>query len=408
MKLYIFILILYSSVNFSQNYWEPKGLNEKSIGFISGDSSGKLFASQKYGDSIFISTDNGKFWQFLSEIENNNTLVSISSILIVDTNNFIASTYIDGNGIYKSTDQGNSWTPKNNNLDTYNFTKVVNHNDTLYASSDIGLFRSLDNGENWLKLNQDSIIIDDFVIMPNSIIVSVEWNDAYKSIDNGVNWSKLNIVNSHPYYKNVCYSKNGILYIGTNGQGVFKSTDYGESWVLNIPVNYLAVDVIAFNSSDYLLVGGEISGCYFTLDGGSTWMETNLGLPNTFINTIYFDENDFAYIGLSNNGIYKSVIPITSIEEDLYQFPTSYYLFQNHPNPFNPSTVIKCVLKDAGLVKLKVYDILGSEVATLVNETKEAGNFAVEFNSTNLPSGVYIYTLQVNNFTSSKKMVLMK
>jgi len=85
-----------------------------------------------------------------------------------------------------------------------------------------------------------------------------------------------------------------------------------------------------------------------------------------------------------------------------------YNLDFNYPNPFNPTTVINFAVKDAGFVILKVYDILGSEVATLVNETKEAGNFAVEFNAANLPSGVYIYTLQVNGFTSSKKMLLMK
>ncbi len=96
------------------------------------------------------------------------------------------------------------------------------------------------------------------------------------------------------------------------------------------------------------------------------------------------------------------VNPVTS------EIPTEYDLTTNYPNPFNPSTVINFAVKAAGLVNLKVYDILGSEVATLVNETKEAGNFAVEFNAANLPSGVYIYTLQVNDFTSSKKMLLMK
>lgn len=83
-------------------------------------------------------------------------------------------------------------------------------------------------------------------------------------------------------------------------------------------------------------------------------------------------------------------------------------LKSNYPNPFNPSTVINYSVKEAGLVKLKVYDILGSEVAELVNETKEEGYHSVEFNASNLPSGVYIYALQVNGFTSSKKMLLMK
>ena len=88
--------------------------------------------------------------------------------------------------------------------------------------------------------------------------------------------------------------------------------------------------------------------------------------------------------------------------------PSEYSLSTNYPNPFNPSTVINYAVKDAGLVSINVYDILGAEIKTFVNETKEAGEYEVEFNASNLPSGVYIYTMQVNGFISSKKMLLMK
>lgn len=90
------------------------------------------------------------------------------------------------------------------------------------------------------------------------------------------------------------------------------------------------------------------------------------------------------------------------------EFPKEYFIDQNYPNPFNPLTKITYSIKEAGLVKLRVYDILGSEVAMLVNEIKEAGDHSVEFIASNLPSGVYVYTLQVNGFTDSKKMLLMK
>jgi Secretion system C-terminal sorting domain len=84
-------------------------------------------------------------------------------------------------------------------------------------------------------------------------------------------------------------------------------------------------------------------------------------------------------------------------------------LHPNHPNPFNPSTVvINYSVKEAGLVKLRVYDILGSEIAELVYETQESGNHSVEFNASDIPSGVYIYTLQVNGYSDSKKMLLLK
>jgi hypothetical protein len=88
--------------------------------------------------------------------------------------------------------------------------------------------------------------------------------------------------------------------------------------------------------------------------------------------------------------------------------PTVYSLEQNFPNPFNPATTIKYQLPKAGFVTLKIYDILGKEVATLVNENKVAGRFSVEFNASKLPSGVYIYELKSPDFTSCKKMMLTK
>lgn len=97
----------------------------------------------------------------------------------------------------------------------------------------------------------------------------------------------------------------------------------------------------------------------------------------------------------------KIILPQTQVVEN-------YNLSQNYPNPFNPSTVINYAIKEAGLVKIKVYDILGNEVAVLVNETKEAGYHSVKFNASKLPSGVYVYTLQAGSFSEVKKMILVK
>jgi len=88
--------------------------------------------------------------------------------------------------------------------------------------------------------------------------------------------------------------------------------------------------------------------------------------------------------------------------------PTVYYLEQNYPNPFNPITTINYSIKLAGLATMKVYDLLGTEVATLVNEIKEAGSYSVTFNATNLPSGIYFYTLTSGNYSSTKKLLLLK
>ena len=97
--------------------------------------------------------------------------------------------------------------------------------------------------------------------------------------------------------------------------------------------------------------------------------------------------------------------------------PSVYLLSQNYPNPFNPITKIKYEIpgqsalggrNDNPFVTLKVYDILGREVATLVNEEKPAGTYEVEFDGTSLPSGVYFYQLKAGNYSETKKMVLLK
>jgi hypothetical protein len=85
-----------------------------------------------------------------------------------------------------------------------------------------------------------------------------------------------------------------------------------------------------------------------------------------------------------------------------------YKLFSNYPNPFNPSTTISYSIKEDGIVTLKVYDILGKEIATLVNENKPAGNYEAEFNASSLPSGMYIYKIQSGSFIDVKKMLLTK
>jgi len=86
----------------------------------------------------------------------------------------------------------------------------------------------------------------------------------------------------------------------------------------------------------------------------------------------------------------------------------SYKLNQNYPNPFNPATIISYQLQKDGLVSIKVYDILGKEIAELINEKQTAGNYQIEFNASNLPSGTYFYKIATGNFTEVKKMILLR
>ena len=88
--------------------------------------------------------------------------------------------------------------------------------------------------------------------------------------------------------------------------------------------------------------------------------------------------------------------------------PTEFLLSQNYPNPFNPSTVISYQIPQQGFVTLKIFDILGREVATLVSEEKPAGSYDVDFAANGLASGVYIYRMKVNEFIQSRKMLLLR
>jgi len=98
---------------------------------------------------------------------------------------------------------------------------------------------------------------------------------------------------------------------------------------------------------------------------------------------------------------YKMLSPVTNNDN----FENK---IQNYPNPFNPSTKIIYSIKQDGLVTLKVYDILGKEIRTLVNEFVPAGNYEVEFNASQFPSGIYFYTINSGAFTQTRKMLLMK
>jgi len=98
---------------------------------------------------------------------------------------------------------------------------------------------------------------------------------------------------------------------------------------------------------------------------------------------------------------------VVDVEDDVSS-PLNFQLNQNYPNPFNPSTVISWQLAVRSFVTLKIYDVLGNEVAVLVNEEKPAGNYKIDFKGNNLASGIYFYTLRAGSFVQSRKMILLK
>jgi predicted GH43/DUF377 family glycosyl hydrolase len=139
-----------------------------------------------------------------------------------------------------------------------------------------------------------------------------------------------------------------------------------------------------------------------------------------YTSSVYFDGERFHMWfsgwtegrGMISIGYATSVLDTsnyTEIEDNLLtQVPTEYNLSQNYPNPFNPATKIGFRIPDFEFVSLKIYDILGREVSTLVNEEKPAGSYEVEFNAANLSSGVYFYKIRAGSFVETKKMILLR
>jgi hypothetical protein len=123
-------------------------------------------------------------------------------------------------------------------------------------------------------------------------------------------------------------------------------------------------------------------------------------------NTI--DTQGYLYAAVAQFGIYKTNTIVTSLEESISFDSQSFALYQNYPNPFNPVTSIQYSLSSLQFVTIKVFDLLGNEIATLVNEEKSAGEYDIEFNGSGLTSGFYFYQLRADGFIQTRKMILLK
>ncbi|OGU77187.1 MAG: hypothetical protein A2V93_12490 [Ignavibacteria bacterium RBG_16_34_14] len=131
------------------------------------------------------------------------------------------------------------------------------------------------------------------------------------------------------------------------------------------------------------------------------------------IDSLFNDQFNFIAEITSNGWPYwkdtlQLIIPPVGVEEELYEIPTEFLLSQNYPNPFNPNTKIKYSIPQSSNVVIKVFDILGSEIETLVNVEKPAGTYELNWNAANLPSGVYFYQLKAGSFVETNKMILLK
>jgi hypothetical protein len=188
-----------------------------------------------------------------------------------------------------------------------------------------------------------------------------------------------------------------------------RTTDNGNSWeTVNNGISFTNI-IASFSSSGSTMFAGSLyNGVYSTNDAANGWVEINTGLTSTSVNALEA-AGGYLFAGTSWAGIWRRPLSqIVSVEQNnISSLPGSFELFQNYPNPFNPSTKISWHSPIGSWQTLKVYDILGNEVATLVDEYKPAGKHEVNFRTKGLTSGIYFYKLKTNTFVETKKMILL-
>ena len=188
---------------------------------------------------------------------------------------------------------------------------------------------------------------------------------------------------------------------------ILKTIDGGDSWSTqndNTNISYLKF----IDENNGVGVG---KGVFYTTDGGDNWTPFPSQLPVEGGSAVALTDFDNVWVVGVGDAILKGGVGGTLgiKEKSQNTFPNSFVLSQNYPNPFNPSTKIEFVIPKSSFVNLKVYDVLGREVAILVNEEKQPGIYEVNFDASGFSSGVYFYRLRAgSNYSITQKMVLLK
>jgi hypothetical protein len=366
------------------------------------------------GAGMYISTNAGVNWtQINSGIVE--ALISIQAIAIDPLNPAIAyiavfEATVDAiQGVYKTTNSGTTWVPANTGIGVVKnvLSIVINplNSNVIYCGTSFGVTSQLGPVHIYKSNN-----------------AAASWTDISSGLP--ALGTDLNPVRSMSMSNVDTTRILAGLFQNTLTGGAFLTTNGGTTWVrqsTGIP-NVIGVQIrsvlIRPGSTTQFYAGLDnvtTGGVYRTTDAGATWTAFNGGsmLATCVVRALTFrtspDSTLFAGVaGATAQGGHEYSFPLVGINDPHTGIPTEYNLSQNYPNPFNPTTVINYALPKASYVTLKIYDISGREVSTLVSEEKSTGYYNVTFNASGLSSGVYFYKLTAGNFTQTKKLNLVK
>jgi photosystem II stability/assembly factor-like uncharacterized protein len=369
-----------------------------------------------------------------------------SASYVSNTLGFCFGTYVQGpDRIYKTTDSGTNWIQMiefSQDSIGYGFgvsDLIFNNEQDGWAVGSYwgtmegaGIIKTTDSGEHW-----DLDWIDTTIGSPGlkSIVCNVVTGWAVG--ESGMlikytpqtGWIKQTSITDLPL-KKVFFSDENHGWITGGYQNannfqniVLKTTNGGDSWekVQNVP--YLIKDIVFLDNNFGWAIGYDssgVGGILKTTDGGNTWTIDTDNL-SAKLNALYIKDGYGWAVG--DNGLILRTTNAgpTWVDDENETLPTEFTLEQNYPNPFNPSTKIKFTIptppsssplpkgrNEVGFVTLKVYDVLGREIATLVNEEKKPGIYEIEFNGTELSSGIYLYRLIAGNLMAVRKAIVLK
>jgi hypothetical protein len=272
-----------------------------------------------------------------------------------------------------------TWTLKNNGFPSSSYILKIAaiESDVYAATQNNGLYRSSDYGETWFAI--------------------------YNGLDTTKRISAIAI--NGP---NIFVGSRTIPLSVLTSNGVYRSTNYGSSWQeANTGLTDTNISAIAANESK-IFAGTESKGVFLSADNGATWHSFNEGLPTFNIYSLALNDS-YVFAGIMG-GIWRRPLSeaVVSVPPVINDLPSKFNLSQNYPNPFNPNTDISYRIGTAGFVSIKIYDVLGREIAVLVNEVKEAGYYYVKWNASAFGSGIYLCRMECGSFVSTRKMILTK
>jgi photosystem II stability/assembly factor-like uncharacterized protein len=248
---------------------------------------------------------------------------------------------------------------------------------------------------------------------------------VYRSTDAGVNWIMIYSWNNSP--PNIFYSLNSICFLNSNTgfvsgnsqvfsqfNGVInRTTNGGANWSTVGVSSGNNINAVYFIDQNTGYAAGNNGVILYTSNSGLNWNTQPSSTTNSLSNVFFINSMTGYAVGANGTILKTSNGGITGFDPPNNEIPAEFSLSQNYPNPFNPTTKIRFAIpsnvkSEMSNVKIIIYDALGREVQTLVNENISPGTYEVDFDGSNLPSGVYYYTLISDSFTETKRMVLIK